>query len=359
MKLSIFLVLSLSVALSFAPFAKGVPCQLQKDINQFLKPFVDDDRFSGTVLAAKGGNVIVNKGYGEANRELGIKNHKHDPLRVASLTKAMTAAVVLSLRDSNQLTLNDTVGQYLNDYPIAENVTIRQLLGHTSGIPDYTLFADFPVFQRQSYTTSTLIDVFRNMSLEFTPGSQFSYSNSGYAVLAAILETVTSKDLATLLKDLVFDPVGLSRTQVDNDLFIIEDRVSGYIRTSDPTNPVINAPYIDASVASGAAQVISTTEEYYLFLRSLVNAELLNASSVTEMFTAGLGDYGFGVRVATHPTAGPEIWHDGAINGFFTSFRVFDTDDLYLVVFANIMDAPSYFGQVIPGLESIVLNAGL
>jgi len=173
--------------------AAGVFAQkdVQKKIDGLVKQYNEYGQFNGSILVADQGKVIYEKGFGMANMEWGIPNGPDTKFRIGSITKQFTAALILQLVDEGKIKLDGRLSDYLPDYrkDTGEKVTIHQLLNHTSGIPSYTSNPEFfPKHSRNAYGVPEFVKTFASGDLEFEPGSKFSYNNSGYTLLGAIIE---------------------------------------------------------------------------------------------------------------------------------------------------------------------------
>ena len=190
---------------------------------------------SGVVLVADHGAVVYEHAFGDANREWHVPNTVATRFRIASTTKQFTAALVLRLVEQGKLRLDAHIADYLPDYPRpqGQQVTLEQLLTHSSGLPDYPHLPRFYEDQAaRSHTTPELLALFDSLPLEFTPGSKWSYSNSGYVVLGAIIERVTGTTYAKALRELLLTPLGLGDTGFDDPADVVERRAAGYLRTA-------------------------------------------------------------------------------------------------------------------------------
>ncbi|HEX4740514.1 MAG TPA: serine hydrolase domain-containing protein, partial [Caulobacteraceae bacterium] len=187
--------------------------------------------FMGAVLVTRGDEVLLNRGYGKANLEWGLDNAPDVKFRIGSLTKQFTAALVLMLREDGKLDLASPLTRYLPDAPKAwAGITLAELLGQTSGIPDFTDDKRFGEWSMSPRTPADELAFFRDRPLEFTPGSRYEYSNSNYEVLGAIIEKVSGKSYADLLGERILKPLGLHETGVDGDELILARRAQGYKR---------------------------------------------------------------------------------------------------------------------------------
>jgi len=290
-------------------------------IDGLLKQYYDYGQFNGSILVAEKGKIIYEKGFGMANMEWEIPNQPDTKFRIASLTKQFTAALILQLVEEGKIRLDGKITDYLTDYrkDTGEKVTIHQLLNHTSGIPDYTRRPDFLAeISRNPYSVADFVKKFASGDLEFEPGAKFSYNNSGYSLLGAIIEKVTGKPYETVLAERIFRPLGMTNSGYDNHSPLVQKRASGYQKTPDG---FVNAAYLDMSIPYAAGSIYSTVEDLFKWDQSLYEDKILSAESKRLMFTPGLGNYGYGVRISDQPVGKTDrrtkiIGHGGAINGF-------------------------------------------
>jgi CubicO group peptidase (beta-lactamase class C family) len=279
--------------------------------------------FNGSVLVAENGKVIHKKGYGHANMEWNIPNTPDTRFRLGSITKQFTAALILQLVDQGKVKLDGKLSDYLPTYrkDIGDKVTVHQLLTHTSGIPSYTGLPGFiSDVSRNAFTVDDFVKKYTSNDLEFEPGSKFSYNNSGYFLLGAIIEKVTGKSYEQALKEKILDPLGMKNTGYDLHGPIIEKRATGYQRSA---NGYRNAPYLDMSIPYAAGSMYSTVEDLYLWDQALYTDRVVSAQSKALMYKPALADYAYGwvinkAEFGNGASAAERIMHGGGINGFNT-----------------------------------------
>jgi CubicO group peptidase (beta-lactamase class C family) len=296
--------------------------------------------FNGSVLVAENGKVIYKKGLGLANMEWNIPNMPDTRFRLGSITKQFTATLILQLVEQGKVKLDGKVSDYLPAYrkDIGEKVTIHQLLNHTSGIPSYTgLPGFFNDVSRNPYTVDEFVKKYASNNLEFEPGSKFSYNNSGYFLLGAIIEKVTGQTYEQTLKEKILDPLGMKNTGYDHYGTLIQKRASGYQKTPDG---YVNAAYLDMSLPYAAGAMFSTVEDLYLWDQALYTERLISAASKDLMFKPNLSDYAYGwVITKAKLGAGNEsvakITHGGGINGFNTVIVRFPSQKHLIVMLDN------------------------
>lgn len=283
-------------------------------IDGLLKQYHDYGQFNGSILVAEKGKIIYEKGFGMANMEWAIPNQPDTKFRIASITKQFTAALVLQLVEEDKIRLDGKITDYLTDYrkDTGGKVTIHQLLNHTSGIPDYTNVSSNP------YSAADFVKKFVSGDLEFEPGSKYKYNNGGYSILGAIIEKVTGKSYETVLTERIFKPLGMTNSGYEHHSTLLQKRASGYEKT--PMG-YVNAPYIDMLIPYAAGSIYSTVEDLFKWDQSLYEDKILSAESKKLMFTPGLSNYGYGIRISDQPIGKTEqktkiIWHGGGISGF-------------------------------------------
>lgn len=315
-----------------------------QQIEGLLSKYHEYGQFNGSVLVANNGEVIFKNGFGMANMEHGIPNKPDTKHRLGSITKQFTAALILQLVEQGKLELNAPISTCLPNYagPAAEVVTIHHLLTHTSGIPSYTSFPKFFKDQsRDPYSPKDFVKTFADSTLQFTPGEQFDYSNSGYFLLGHIIEEVTGKTYKQVLQENILDPLDMKETGYDHHATILKNRAAGYERSA---NGYANAPYLDMSLPYAAGSLYSTVEDMYKWDRALNTDKVLSEESRKLMFTpqipAGNSEYSYGWMIDKMPVGKTRdsvnmVGHGGGINGFNTLIVRFPEEDDLIVLLNN------------------------
>lgn len=297
------------------------------------RSYTGDNAFMGTVLVAKGDQLLLNKGYGQADLEWSIPNAPEVKFRLGSLTKQFTATLVLLLQQEGKLNVSDPVSKYLPDSPKAwEKITLAELLGHTSGIPNFTSLKEFGTWRMTAHTAAEELAFFRDKPLEFEPGSKFAYSNSNYEVLGAVIEKVSGKTYGEMLEERIFGPVGMKSTGLDADELILPKRAQGYV---PGPHGLAHAVSESMTVPWAAGSVYSTTGDLLLWEHALFGHKVLNDASLKLMTTPGKGGYGFGLFM--HQEEGVTVVdHGGGIEGFNTSLAYVPERGIAVIVLANV-----------------------
>ncbi|HZA98218.1 MAG TPA: serine hydrolase domain-containing protein, partial [Gemmatimonadales bacterium] len=180
---------------------------LEQRIDRFVRPYAASNNFTGVILVRRGGRVQLEQGYGMANYELGVPNTGFSRFHIASVTKAFTAAAILLLEERGKLSLSDPVSRHLPDYPKGDRIRIEHLLKHTAGIPNLGSGPDWARQERQSHTIEQLVALFKDLPLEFEPGSETRYSNSNYNLLTLILEKLSGQSYESFLRENIWTPL--------------------------------------------------------------------------------------------------------------------------------------------------------
>lgn len=289
------------------------------------------DRFSGSVLVARGGKIVLRRGYGQANYELGVPNTPETRFRLGSITKQFTAMAILRLEVQGRLKVTDPVSAFFPDYPGGGRITLHHLLTHTSGIPNLTEFPDYAAAMSRPTTALETVARFKDRPLDFPPGERFSYSNSGYILLGAIIEKVTGRSYEEHLRDDILRPLGLNDTGYDHATPVLPGRASGYEFAGDVK---VNAPYIDMSVPHAAGALYSTVDDLYKWDRVLATETLAPRAVLERMFTPFKDGYAYGWSIGSF-AGHRNIRHGGGINGFTTDISRFPDDDACIIVLNN------------------------
>jgi CubicO group peptidase (beta-lactamase class C family) len=297
----------------------------------------------GTVLVAEGDHILLNQGYGMADLEWNIPNTPEVKFRLGSLTKQFTATLILLLQQDGKLHIADPVAKYLPDAPKSwEKITLTNLLGHTSGIPNFTNDKDFGAWAMSPRTVAEEIAFFSGKPLEFEPGSKFAYSNSNYEVLGAVIEKVSGEKYGDLLHQRIFEPLGMQDTGLDTDQLILPKRAQGYRPGKDGLE---HARSESMTVPWAAGSIYSTTGDLLRWERALFGGKILNDASLAAMTTPGIGNYGLGVGVVQQSGV-TVIQHGGGIEGFNTQLAYIPDRKITVVVLSNMNgSAPGAMGS--------------
>jgi CubicO group peptidase (beta-lactamase class C family) len=302
-------------------------------MDQIVQSYAADRKFMGTVLVARGDQVVFDKAYGYANLEWDVANTPSTKFRLGSITKQFTAASILLLEERGKLSINDPLKKYLPDEPAAwDKVTIFHLLTHTSGVADFTRLPDYPKIEPFATTPAKLIALVRDKPMDFEPGEKWSYDNSGYVLLTYVIGKVTGESYEKFVRENLFAPLAMTDSGFDSNSAIIPRRAAGY---SPGRGGVENAGFIHMSVPQGAGSLYSTTGDLLKWEQGLFGGKVLKAESLEKMTTPFKSNYALGLMVET---AGghKRISHGGGIEGFNTQLTYYPENKLTVVVLGNV-----------------------
>lgn len=310
----------------------------------YIETLAAQDQFSGAVLVAKGDEIMWVYAHGLADREANLPNRVDTKFNLGSMNKMFTAVAILQLVEQNQLSLEDTISELLPDYPnseVANQVTIHQLLSHTSGLGD--VFTEgFEANPNQFRSNQDYLPLFVNEPLLFPPGQQFSYSNAGYVVLGLIIEALSGQSYYDYVRLNIFEPSGMNNT----DSYYIEADIPnlaiGYTTLdihSNETGVLARNSALMPGNGFAAGGGYSTVEDLFRFRQALFGYQLLSQAT-TDLLTTGKVEvrqntqyaYGFIDRIeAGHRMVG----HTGGAPGVCSFFSAYLETGYTVVVLSN------------------------
>jgi CubicO group peptidase (beta-lactamase class C family) len=301
------------------------------------------ERFSGAVVLARDGKILLSAAYGLADRDKKIANTPATRFRIGSMNKMFTGTAVLQLVQAGKVRLEDPVGKYLADYPnkdVAAKVTIHHLLTHTGGTGD--IFG--PLHQKHRLELRALHDyvkLYGSRGLEFEPGARFAYSNYGMVLAGLIVEKASGMAYHEYVREHVFKPAGMTRSGAPAEDEVVADRSVGYIKAEGGRW----RPNVDtlAPVATSAGGGISTAEDLAQFAFALMSRKLLDVAH-TELLTtgkveAGGGQYAYGFDDATVDGL-RSFGHGGGAPGMNGDLRIYPSTGYVIAVLSNL-DPPA------------------
>ena len=288
-----------------------------------------------TVALAKNGTMLYAQAYGDSDIATQSVTQTSSIFEIGSITKQFTAALIMKLQEQGELRVDDSIQAYLPEYKFPSAITLRMLLTHTSGLENYTTFAQYPGWATNGVSEQTILSAVSQAPLLFPPGTQWSYSNSNYFALGAIIEKLSGQSYAANLEQYIFQPLGLANTY-----FSLPPPAQSALGYTLKGTSVIPALVCNRSTAFAAGALSSNVSDLIAWDNALINGEVVSPASFTAMTTPvsssipGGGSYGFGLFLRTfdnHPT----IWHSGGINGFTAETNVFLDSGFAVVVLTN------------------------
>lgn len=325
--------------------------QLTSQIDVYANNETRANNFSGTILIARGGRVLVSKGYGMANIENDVLNTPQMRFRIGSLSKQFTAMAVVILQERRALNVQDSICTYLPNCPeIWQPITIHHLLTHTSGLPDFTYNLDSDEAYDSIPKVTRNIERLRPSPLEFTPGTKFSYCNSGYVLLGHIIEKASGSSYQTFVRENIFKPLRMLNSGYDFNGRILKHRAAGYSLRGDQ---LLNARQIDMSVPFSAGGLYSTVEDLYLWDQALYTTKLVSEKSLKLMFTPFKEGYAYGWYVG-EKFGRRVVSHGGMIEGYTAFIERFPEEKVTVIILSNLDSTPT--SRLARELAAIIFN---
>jgi CubicO group peptidase (beta-lactamase class C family) len=319
-------------------YPEAITQNISKKLDSVFKRVNKRHDFHGSVLVAKNGKLIFNKEYGYADFKKKSKLDKNSTFQLASVSKQFTAAAILILAERGLIDVNDKLIKYYPDFPY-ERITIEQLLNHTSGLPKYFWLAEHKWHEDHVPVNSEMIDLLseENLPLFFRPGRLFDYSNTGYFVLASLVEKVSGLDYGEFLEKNIFDPLDMKHSFVyrfEKDS-IHENQLLGYRIYRRRYHVKISGTVNDGIV--GDKNVYSTAEDLLKWINGLNSGKIISQKTLEQMYTKSKTSYGrnipygYGFRIENNDSD-KIIFHNGKWNGFSTSIKQYTNSGIVVIL---------------------------
>jgi len=296
-----------------------------------------------SIAVVRGKDTLVMKGYGLASREANRAATASTIYRIGSITKQFTAAGIMREVEQGKILLDSPITKYLPDVPThGQRITVRNLLNHTSGVHNYTDKPEWVKRWGEEMTPRQIVAFVDKDTLDFAPGTKYSYSNTGYVLLGMILEKVTGQPYATYLQRQFFTPLGLTQTSYCPDKPKDTQFADGYAASSGTVKP---AEYLNITQPFSAGAVCSTVRDLVKWHRALLDGRVVGARSYSLMTTADTLNngskinYGFGL-IPGQLNGKRMIGHSGGINGFTTYGLYVPDENLNVIVLSNSDGGP-------------------
>lgn len=338
---SLFIALILASLLSVMATAQSVlPADTAlADLDEYIESYMRENNVPGALIAvASHGDIIYSQRYGLANVELNVPVTNESVFEIGSISKQFVTAAIMLLHEEEKLGLDDAIHDYLSYLPSEWlGVTIRQLMTHTSGIPDYEEIRTYDVY-RFRLTPEDVIRIGHSRPMDFEPGTGYYYSNTGYFLLSMIAERIEGRPLGDILQSRIFGPLKMHQTRMTDPEAIIPNRVAGY--WVNKNGELINRNATETSSTLGAGGLLSSINDLAKWDHALSGNALLSEASKQEMWTPvilpnGLDtEYGFGWRVTPYLGLRSQS-HSGQVAGFVARFSRYPDNELAVIVFMN------------------------
>jgi CubicO group peptidase (beta-lactamase class C family) len=335
----------MATVLLFATSSQATLTQAQT-FETTIRNYARAHNFNGTILVQHNDKQIYQHSFGVADRAFNVPVNNDTKFKIASITKAFTAVLILQLYEQGKLDLHATIKTYLPGYTGegAQRVTLHNLLNHTSGIQNLDTIKSYEEAVKQGlqvyqlpHTTNNLLTQYCSGKLVHEVGKVFDYNNADYIILGKIIEEITAKTFEEVLKERILDPLGMTESGMLYQRNVVRNLANTYWRT-DEAKPLINdlPVYIENWYSAGG--MYSTTGDLLKFSNALFGAKLLKPDSLSLMLKSGLDDYGYGLWIASIEVGGIQhrIAHrPGSIMGANAVLLRFLSKNLTIIILSN------------------------
>jgi CubicO group peptidase (beta-lactamase class C family) len=312
-------------------------------------------KFTGSALVAKGGKILLHKAYGYKDYRTKTANDTATKFPILSITKSFTAMVMLKLQEEGKLSLKDKLNKYFPGFPHAEQITLHHLITHSSGLYNFTSDIGEEDSSIVCYPVSKerVLQVFKDKPLDFKPGKGFSYNNSGFFLAGMVIEKVTGKAYEQVVRELIFEPLGMRSSGFDFINLPAQSRAMGYQFLNDE----IQKPYrhYDSTVAYAAGSIYSTTGDMYKWAKAIAARQILSEASWKQAFKRQEADYGYGFFLGQF-SGKRFIRHSGGYPGFMSEYLYYPDEDLIIILLNNYGNYDDSIWPIAMALTNIVFE---
>lgn len=346
-----FKVILLSFIIQISTISSTTAQSKSSELENLMQHYYSNGIFNGAILVSENGKVIYRKAFGYLNNETKQKLTAESSFGLASVSKQFTAMGIMILKEKNKLSYDDKLIKYFPEFPAyANDIKIRNLLTHTSGLPHYDNYSD-----KDNLSNSDVLKILTESNqLDFQTGEKYAYNNGGYVILGLIIEKISGQSLAEFLKENVFDPLKMKNTLVFNDPEItIKNRAIGYNRLGDIDDFKISH--------TGSTGMFSNVDDLFMWEQSLYTQKIVSMKTMDEAFTSTIlnngstFNYGFGWRINDISNQ-KSIEHSGRQFGYRTFIKRNLTENYSYIILTNIGDA-ILLKDINVGIESILASS--
>jgi CubicO group peptidase (beta-lactamase class C family) len=288
---------------------------LEAKVDAYVQPYLDMGVFSGSLLVAEKGKILLSKGYGMADYEHGVPNTPQTRFQIASISKLFTAIAIGALEQKGVLSRNDPLTKFIPDFPQGDKITIDQLIRHRSGV-----VGDLTDFKTEQPLAQIVAQI-KKLPLGYEPNTNSEYSNHGYRLLAYIIEQASQQSYGAFLQEQIFGPLGLSNTGHTGPGTVLPHRAAGYV----PAGALgfVNAPFIDWTTKTGNGSLYSTAEDLYRWQQAILAGRLQQKNWLELLLPP---DERFKRRM---------LGGSGGAPGFSARMEYYPTEDLTIILLMN------------------------
>jgi CubicO group peptidase (beta-lactamase class C family) len=326
-----YLVSALALALTF--FSSSIAQPTSQKLNELVEAYAKLGKFNGSILVSHKDTILLEKGYGFQDVQTKTPNTAYTIYQIGSVTKQFTSAIILKLVELKKMSLEDKLNKYYPGFPHGDSITIENLLTHTSGIYNYTNDENFMKTEAiKPSNEKNMLALFEHKPLDFPPGTSWSYSNSGYALLGYIIQKVTGIPYEKEVRKYIFSPLKMNSSGFDFTHLSNDNKATGYWALSESNTAT--AGIVDSSVAYSAGSIYSTIGDLYKWHRGLLRGDIIKKSSLEKSFTPFKNKYGYGWSIDSIYNK-RRVSHGGGIFGFISNITLLPEDDICIVVLTN------------------------
>ena len=326
--------LLLFAALLPAPVVAQPSPPLSAQIETYVRPYVETNNFSGAVLVSRDSQTLYSRAFGLADRERRLPNRLETRFHVASMSMQFTAAAVLRLVDSGKLSLDTPVAEVVPDYPNGQNLTLRHLLTQTSGIANINDQPDYDDLLKSRQTPQSLVDKVKNLPPKRPPGTYEREEHSAYNLLALIIERKTGQSFPQAVQALVFEPLGMTDSGIDDDRSAVPGAAFGY--KPEGLYGLAPAERIHWSGKAGNASAYTTVADELKFVQGMVAGDFLSPQLRAIVFDLGTR-VGYGWFKSNNTRFGQPVYSmNGRSPGFASAMVYVPGEKLFVAAFSNI-----------------------
>ena len=336
-----------------APTRRLTDAEVVEQLRAYMERLARRDVFSGTVLLAKGGKPLFSGAYGEANKDFGVKNTIDTKFNLGSMNKMFTSVAIMQLVEAGKVSLDDTLGKFLPAgamrSDVLSKVRVKHLLTHTSGLGSYFSPRWDSLSRAMFRTVDDWMPLVKDETLEFEPGTRWSYSNTGMLLLGKVIESASGKDYFDYVRERIYRPAGLTSTDSYELDLVTRNLAVGYEREDTPTGPQFRNNIFQHVIRGGpAGGGYSTVGDLTRFAVALQEGRLVSRESVRLLTTPkpelSSPDYGFGFGI---DEGGRIVGHSGGFPGINSQLDIYLVDGYTMAVMAN------YGGAAQPVIEKV------
>ena len=336
---SLLIIISALFFINFQSSAQINIKSTEAKLDEAIDSFYVTDSLPGITVEIMTPGFNYTKAVGKADLQTGAERKTNDKIRIGSITKTFTATVILQLTDEGKIGIDDKLSKYYPDYPNAADITIRQMLDMTSGIPDYiedpVVLKSFVYDRFDKYTPPELYEITKAMKPDFPPGTDWKYSNGNYNILGMIIEKITGNKIGDEISKRIIIPLGLADTIYPDTPYMEGQYSHGYMKDKK-TGMITDVTEIDPSISWAAGCMISNLPDLKIYSKALANGSLISPGSQKERLNyvnTGVSKFiGYGLGIFSLEGF---IGHNGGITGFNTTMCYNPVLDALIIVSVN------------------------